>query len=238
MKCIYASDPHTQIFYEFSIIRETETEYVVRDYSVPWDNEYYVDKQTLKFTSEKPEYSFVVNVDRFFASLEKSEVERKMDEWQMEVLERNLKRVEKELLDIERKLAEYIRLEYDVSSIDISSFDISDCLVIVQNSVAHSAVVSSLITTDKEVFTPRVTCKELDIYDLELHKDSYSLFVIEEVWDSDGIEEMRYDLYVSHEAYIARQDKNRYEALLSTKEKLIRSRAEYNSRLNKIKEML
>jgi hypothetical protein len=152
--------------YKYLITLETDTEYNVIDVDmINYDVTFKVDKKTLKFTANDPQWQFIVDEKDFFASLDENEIKRKADIFYLEYLEKQLPQHIEIVNKIQTKLDNFKQLEeVDITLDDFNNLNIGDNILVYYRNKVYKAFVTSFITTNKIDFTACFECEILDIY--------------------------------------------------------------------------
>ena len=155
---IYATN-RSQIIYQFLIIEETETEYVVLDYdTTSYDLsqvKFYIDKVNLcKARCEDKSWEFIVNED-FFASFSLEDVHKEYDKRQIEIITNAINAGEESLKELE---SNHQKPQKSYNNFCLNDFKLGDSLYILLKDKLHKAKVVSFNTFDKINFIPNIEC--------------------------------------------------------------------------------
>ena len=157
-KFIYATN-RSQIVYIFLIIEETETEYVVLDYSTTSYElsqvKFYIDKVNLcKARCEEKSWEFIVTED-FFASFSLEDVHKECDKRQIEIITKTINEEEELLKELESK---HQKGKKSYNNICLNDFKLGDSVYVLLKDGLHKAEVVSFNTFDKINFIPNIEC--------------------------------------------------------------------------------
>ena len=155
---IYATN-RSQIIYQFLIIEETETEYVVTDYNTTSYElscvKFYIDKINLcKARCEDKSWEFIVTED-FFASFSLEDVNKEYDKRQIEIITKAIDSGEKLLKELE---SNHQKPTKSYNNFCLNDFKLGDSVYVLSKNGLHRAEVVSFKTFDKINFIPNIDC--------------------------------------------------------------------------------
>ena len=155
---IYATN-RSQIIYQFLIIEETETEYVVTDYNTTSyelsQMKFYIDKINLcKARCEDKSWEFIVTED-FFASFSLEDVNKEYDKRQIEIITKAIDSGEKLLKELE---SNHQKPKKSYNNVCLNDFKLGDSVYVLLKDGLHRAEVVSFNTFDKINFIPNIDC--------------------------------------------------------------------------------
>ena len=155
---IYATN-RSQIIYQFLIIEETETEYVVTDYNTTSyelsQMKFYIDKINLcKARCEDKSWEFIVTED-FFASFSLEDVNKEYDKRQIEIITKAIDSGEKLLKELE---SNHQKPKKSYNNVCLNDFKLGDSVYVLLKDGLHRAEVVSFKTFDKINFIPNIDC--------------------------------------------------------------------------------
>lgn len=201
---IYATN-RSQIIYQFLIIEETETEYVVLDYNTTSYDlsqvKFYIDKVNLcKARCEDKSWEFIVNED-FFASFNLEDVHKEWDKRQIEIITNAINEGEESLKELE---SNHQKPTKSYNNVCLNDFKLGDSVYVLLKNGLHKAEVVSFKTFDKINFIPNIEC------DFENCMEDYTPLIIEENGEFhinvieqsyDDVDYNDYKVFVSKEDY-------------------------------------
>lgn len=155
---IYATN-RSQIIYQFLIIEETETEYVVTDYNTTSYElsqvKFYIDKVNLcNARCEDKSWEFIVTED-FFASFSLEDVNKEYDKRQIEIITKAIDSGEKLLKELE---SNHQKPKKSYNNVCLNDFKLGDSVYVLLKDGLHRAEVVSFKTFDKINFIPNIDC--------------------------------------------------------------------------------
>ena len=205
------------IKYQFLIQSETDTEYHVIDVDMMSydDVTFKVDKKTLKFTADNPQWQFIVDEKDFIASLDEKEIKKQTDIYYLEYLELLLPREIENVNERQTKLDNFKQLEkVDISLDDFNKLNIGDEIIVIDNDGRKiKAKCCGFYTTDKINFI----C-HFDIEDnfTSYVEQSYGEFEIKhECYDYSDYHEYTYSVYLNQEHLDYHLNQREYENVVS-----------------------
>ena len=153
---IYATN-RSQIIYKFTIVDETETEYVVNDKDFyPYNNvKFFINKENLCIARcEEKQWDFIVKED-FFASFELNDVQKEFYKRQITIKEKEVLRKESELSELENEHNKKTKKTYN-DFFSFNDFKLNDTLYVLYEKKLYETKVVSFMTVDKVNFVPNV----------------------------------------------------------------------------------
>ena len=204
---IYATN-RSQIIYQFLIIEETETEYVVLDYdTTSYDLsqvKFYIDKVNLcKARCEDKSWAFIVNED-FFASFSLEDVHKEYDKRQIEVITNAINAGEEALKELE---SNHQKPTKSYNNFCLNDFKLGDSVYVLLKTGLRKAEVVSFKTFDKINFIPNIEC------DFGNCMEDYTPLVIREngEWHINVIEQSYDDVdYNDYKVFVSKEDYDIY----------------------------
>lgn len=214
--------------YEFRVINENESYYIVEDKDTLW--KFFVDKDTKQIVkAENKSHEFVFKENGFVLSESEEEIEKIAKAYLNEALTNELKGIEDRLSKAKMELA---NLSFDnTPDKELKDLNRDDEIIIVSDNKPYKGNVSRvLIDRDfpENIFV-EVSCLKLDIYYETIeHDDIDKTYYIEK---DDNDEYIHYDIFLSE---------NDYNKYLHNKKvtKINNSIASLTARMNKIKNTL
>lgn len=172
---IYATN-RSQIIYKFTIVDETETDYVVNDKDFyPYDNvNFYINKSDLcQARCEDKQWDFIVTED-FYASFDLEDVRKEFNRRQIDIILQSIKAKEDKIKELESIIVE--NKKYNVFD-SLNDFNIGDTLYILHTEYGKTNLykreIVSFVTTNKMDFTPNIESIGMEDYvPLRLNSDN------------------------------------------------------------------
>lgn len=206
---IYATN-RSQIIYKFTIVDETETEYIVLDSeTISYELsqiKFYINKEDLCIARcEESRWNFIVKED-FFASFELNDVKKEFYKRQINIIEEEISIKESELIELENEHKEKVKKPYN-TFFNFNDFKLGDTLFVLYEKKLYETKVVSFNTLDKINFVPNLQtyfggCIE-DYATLEQNKDG-ELFI--------NVNELDYDYFynTNYKVFLSRMDYDVY----------------------------
>ena len=204
---IYATN-RSQLVYRFLIIEETETEYIVLDYSTTSYElsqvKFYIDKANLcKARCEEKSWEFIVTED-FYASFSLEDVHKECDKRQIEIITKTINTEEELLKELESK---HQKAEKSYNNFCLNDFKLGDSVYVLTKNGLHKAEVVSFNTFGKINFIPNIEC------DFGNCVEDYTPLIV----GANGelhinvIEQFYDDIeYNNHKVFVSKEDYNIY----------------------------
>lgn len=208
---IYATN-RSQIIYKFTIVDETETDYVVNDKDFyPYDNvNFYINKSDLcQARCEDKQWDFIVKED-FYASFDLEDVKKEFNKRQIDIILQSIKAKEDKIKELESIIVE--NKKYNVFD-SLNDFKIGDTLYILHTEYGKTNLykreIVSFVTDDKINFTPNIESIGMEDY-VPLRLNSNNELVVDFInKDYDYCE------YETSKVFLTKED---YEIYLQNKE--------------------
>ena len=204
---IYATN-RSQLIYQFLIIEETETEYVVTDYNTTSYElsqvKFYIDKSNLcKARCEDKSWEFIVTED-FFASFILEDVHKEYDKRQIEIITKAIDSGEESLKELE---SNHQKPTKSYNNFCLNDFKLGDSVYVLLKDGLHKTEVVSFKTFDKINFIPNIEC------DFGNFMEDYTPLLIREngEWHINVIEQFYEDIdYNDYKVFVSKEDYDIY----------------------------
>lgn len=155
---IYATN-RSQIIYKFTIVDETETEYICLDAETTSYElsqvKFFLNKENLcQARCEEKRWAFIVTED-FFASFELNDVRREFYQRQITLIENEISRKVSELAELEMLHNQKVKKTYN-NFFSFNDFKLNDKIYVLYEKRLYETKVVSFITLDKVNFVPNI----------------------------------------------------------------------------------
>ena len=240
---IYAIN-RSQVIYKFTIVDETETEYVVNDAKTTSYElsqvKFYINKENLCIARcEEKNWAFIVTED-FFASFELKDVEKEFYKRQMSLIENEISRKETELIELEYEHHKKVKKTYN-NFFSFNDFNLNDKLFVLYENKLYETKVVSFVTLDKINFVPNINVyfgNTIEDYVELKQKENGELYLdlIEQY--HDDIEYIKCQVFLSREDYDVYLEMVEYENEIGKINNFKNSIEWYKRKLKKVTELI
>lgn len=201
---IYATN-RSQIIYKFTIVDETETEYVVNDKDFYPYNEvkFFINKENLCIARcEEKQWEFIVTED-FYASFELNDVKKEFFKRQISLIENeNSKNVSK-LSELEILHNKKVKKTYN-NFFSFNDFKLNDKLYVLYEKRLYETKVVSFVSFDKINFVPNIDVyfgNSIEDYAELKQRENGELYINITEHNYDYIENLDCQVFLTKEDY-------------------------------------